>query len=376
MLNFIKRNILPIKAYLNARQINSNGVHVNDRLVIIESDDWGAIRTPSAAFLKAHHPIAHQLTTHNIYQNDALESNADVERLFEVLQGVHGADGQPAKLTANTIVANPDFESIKSSHFEQYFWEPVTATLARYPQHDRVYDLWRSGQQAGVYQPQFHGREHLQVNRWMRALQQADGMTRYFFDHGTTYSGQGDYSYMEAFDWDQPEDISSQKTILTEGLHLFEQIFGYRSLSFIAPCYNWDSALEPVLYEQGIRWIQTLRTQLAPTGHFNQYQALRHAFGEQSSSGIRYAVRNCFLEPSMLPQKDWVNSCMAQISSAFAHHKPAIICSHRINYIGYIQQANADRGLCDLQRLLKAIVKRWPEVQFISTDQLSTYISH
>jgi len=72
----------------------------------------------------------------------------------------------------------------------------------------------------------------------------------------------------------------------------------------------------------------------------------------------------------MNPNRDWVNSCLAQISSAFHWNKPAVICSHRINYIGFIDEKNRDRGLRDLNLLLKKIIQKWPEVKFISTDEL------
>ena len=73
----------------------------------------------------------------------------------------------------------------------------------------------------------------------------------------------------------------------------------------------------------------------------------------------------------MNPHKDWVNSCLAQIRNAFLFNKPAVICSHRVNYIGFIEPANRDRGLEGLRKLLQLIVRKWPEARFISTDQLA-----
>ena len=122
-----------------------------------------------------------------------------------------------------------------------------------------------------------------------------------------------------------------------------------------------------------MEWVQGIRWQLHPTGEFDHYNKVKHFFGEYNN-GIRYNIRNCFFEPSMKPEKDWVNSCLAQIQSAFLFKRPAVISSHRINYVGYIDQANADRGLMDLHRLLKEIVKKWPEVQFVTTDELTDLI--
>ncbi|MBK8599652.1 MAG: hypothetical protein IPN80_03090 [Flavobacterium sp.] len=118
-----------------------------------------------------------------------------------------------------------------------------------------------------------------------------------------------------------------------------------------------------------------LKTQLIPTGTFDQYTYLRHTFGETNSLGIKYNIRNCVFEPSLNPNRDWVNSCLAQISSAFHWNKPAVICAHRINFVGFIDKKNRDRGLQDLDLLLTSILKKWPEVHFISTDELSQYIN-
>jgi hypothetical protein len=76
----------------------------------------------------------------------------------------------------------------------------------------------------------------------------------------------------------------------------------------------------------------------------------------------------------MSPHRDWVNTCLAQIQAAFISNKPAVIGSHRINYVGFIDEKNRDIGLLNLALLLKKVLKKWPEVQFISTNQLSHFI--
>lgn len=361
-----------LKSFAAAADINRKGNSVKEKLIIIESDDWGAIRTPSKETITYFEQKGFEIAN-SIYKNDALESQDDLEKLFEVLQSYKGSDGKPAVITANSIMANPDFEKIKSSDFQQYFWEPFTETLKRYPKHQNNFQLWKQGSTDGVFHPQFHGREHLNIKRWMKALQSKDEAILTSFDQQTTYSGKGDYSFMEAYDWDDPNDIKQYETIIAEGLKIFEESLGFKSKSFIAPCYNWDTRLEPFLADQGIEWIQGLRSQLQPTGVFDEYKSIQHSFGQQQN-GLHFNVRNCFFEPSMLPQKDWVNACLAQIQAAFLFSKPAVICSHRINFISFINPKNGERGLRDLDELLKAIVKKWPEAKFITTDELSNYI--
>ncbi len=363
-----------LKSFAAAADINRKGTSVKEKLIIIESDDWGAIRTPSKQALTYFEQKGFTIAN-SIYKNDALASQDDLEKLFEVLQAYKGSDGKPAVITANSIMANPDFEKIKAHDFQEYFWEPFSETFKRYPKHKDNLQVWKQGMNHGVFHPQFHGREHLNINRWMKSLQSKDKAILTSFDQQTTYSGKNDYSFMEAYDWDTPEDITQQKEIIGAGLKVFEQHFGFKSESFIAPCYNWDTQLEPFLAEQGIKWIQGLRTQLQPTGVFNHYKAIRHGFGERQN-GLNFNVRNCFFEPSMLPQKDWVNGCLAQIQAAFLFSKPAVICSHRINFVGFINPKNSERGLNDLDKLLKATVKKWPDAKFITTDQLTNYLPH
>lgn len=361
-----------LKSFAAAADINRKGATVKEKLILIESDDWGAIRTPSKETLTYFEQKGFDIAN-SVYKNDALASQDDLEKLFEVLMSYKGSDGKPAVITANSIMANPDFEKIKAHYFQDYFWEAFSTTLKRYPKHQNNLQLWKQGSENKVFHPQFHGREHLNIKRWMKALQSKDEAILTSFEHQTTYSGKGDYSFMEAYDWDVPTDIKEHESIIADGLEIFKQHFGFQPKSFIAPCYNWDTKLEPFLAENGIEWIQSLRSQLQPTGTFNEYQAIRHSFGHQQN-GLRYNIRNCFFEPSMLPQKDWVNSCLAQIQAAFLFSKPAVICSHRINFVGFINPKNGERGLTDLNQLLKAIVKKWPEAKFITTDELSKYI--
>ncbi|WP_376696616.1 hypothetical protein [Wenzhouxiangella sp. EGI_FJ10305] len=366
-------DLAALRSRLGAIRANWRGRSVKGRLVVIESDDWGAIRTPSKAALGEMR--ARGLVAENsVYCNDALETSDDLERLYEVLSSASGADGRRAVLTANTIMANPDFEAIQASGFKQYAFEPTTATCAQNSATRGVPALWRQGMAEGLYRPQFHGREHLHHRRWLARLRDGDELTRFCFSLGSTSSGQGDYAFMEALDWDSADEVQMQADELVNGLELFREIFGYSSSSFIAPCYTWDPKLDPILSSHGIRWIQGVRVQRRPTGQAGAHTIIRHFFGQRNAHGQRYNVRNVHFEPVMTPNLDIVDRALAQIAIAFAFRRPAVINTHRVNYIGSIEPKNADLGLCALKSLLRIITRRWPDVKFISTDQLSDHL--
>ena len=373
--------ILPsIKSTLTSNLINIPGWRTNRKIVIIESDDWGSVRMASKQafnyFLTIGLPV--DKCPHNSY--DALEDNTDLERLFDVLGSVKDLNGNPALLTANTVMANPDFEKIRINGFQNYYYEPFTKTLERYPSHDKVYSLYKKGIKEKLFKPQFHGREHLNISRWMRALQEGDATAllafrwnMYSLHTGSNSSCRSEY--LDAFAIESHEEQLQLKAIVTEGVELFQELFGYLSLSCIAPCYTWNRQVEEVLSNQGVKVLQGLVIQreriYAANGSFKKKY---HYTGQINSFAQVYLVRNCIFEPSQTRETDPVPACLARMHTAFAWHKPAIISTHRLNFIGFLNSSNRDNNLKHFKRLLIAITKRWPDVEFLSSDQLGDLI--
>src|SRR5690606_31620131 len=89
--------------------------------------------------------------------------------LFKILKKHRDKNGNHPVITANTIVANPDFDKILASNFKEYHYEEFTETLKKYP--DRSFDCWKYGMSEKLFYPQLHGREHLNVNKWLHYLQ-------------------------------------------------------------------------------------------------------------------------------------------------------------------------------------------------------------
>ncbi|MDR3610677.1 MAG: hypothetical protein P4L27_08950 [Ignavibacteriaceae bacterium] len=368
------------KTVLN-KFINVFGWKTKRRIIVIESDDWGSIRMPSKevyqSLLKAGVPVDQD--PYNRY--DSLASESDLANLFEVLSAFKDRYGNHPVFTANCTVVNPDFEKIKSSGFQEYHYELFTETLKKYPGHANSFELWQQGISQKLFYPQFHGREHLNINRWMNALKQDSKITRLAFDIGlfgikTEMSHNIRSSYLAALDFDSGSEAANLKIILTEGLNLFEQLFGYRADSFIAPCYTWSRSFEPVLFNAGIRYLKGNFIQAEPvhsSGNI-KFNKLYHYIGQSNKSGQYYLIRNCEFEPGQNENIDWVNYCLCRIDNAFKWQKPASISTHRLNYIGFIDHTNTDRNLPLLKNLFYEILKRWPDVEFMTSSQLGNLI--
>lgn len=356
--------------------INALGYRTKRKIVLIESDDWGSIRVASRESLDQlkRNSLSIDRLVYNRY--DALASEVDLASLFDVLIEYKDKNGLSPIITANTIVANPNFEKILASNFTEYHLEPFTETLKRYPEHHRSFELWNEGIAAGIFKPQLHGREHINVTRWMNALKENIGLARIAFDHCmydlSTSLVPSENSFMEALNYTHSYELGLHRDYLVKGAELFEELFGYRSVSFIAPCFIWSNDLNVTLKECGISIIQGGFYQFHPTGV--KLKKIFHYTGQRNSVGQCYLVRNVHFEPSENPSHDWVGSAMSQISSAFWWGRPAIISSHRMNYIGFIDPENRNRNLILLSKLLKSILERWPDVEFMSSDQLGTLI--
>jgi hypothetical protein len=247
--------------------------------------------------------------------------------------------------------------------------------LKKYPRHQDSFSLITNGIENGIFRPQLHGREHLNVIRWMKALQDKKAMVHLAFKYQmfdfSTSLGYEDVYFMDALNFESEEELTYQKSALLDAAKLFEDIFGYKSLTFIAPCYKWSSHLNETLFQVGITGIQGSWWQLEPVpGNSNRFIKRFHYTGQNNALGQYFIVRNAFFEPSEDPEFDWVGYVMKSAEIAFKLRKPLVISSHRVNYIGFIDQSNRDRTLKLLKELLSRMIKKWPDVEFMSSDRL------
>jgi hypothetical protein len=365
-----------IKDIVIQKLINVPGWCTNRKIVVFASDDWGSIRMPSKQTYNLFEQKGYGVEKSFYNRFDCLESEDDLEQLFDLLNSYRDINNNPAVFTANCNVANPDFDKIKASNFETYYYERVDETIKNYPMHNGILDLWKYGQEKKLFIPQFHGREHLQISRWMNRLREKDETIMFTFENRTTFSGEGarDYNFMGALNIDSLDEIPFINSVIDDGLKIFNELLGYRPKSFIAPCYAWHSAIEPVLKENGVKYIQSGIVQLEPPLVGNKYKKHYHYTGQKSRKELYYIIRNCYFEPTITPNIDSVSSCLSQIKNAFKWHKPAIISTHRINYIGQLDENNRSSNLVLLKKLLNEIQKRWPDVEFMAIDKLGDLI--
>jgi len=368
--------MLSFKEKLAKNYINARGWRTNQKYVIIESDDWGAIRMPS---LEVYNELVKKniaVDKLHIDKYDALETEEDLKALFDTLQRFTDQKGNAAVLTVYHVVANPNFEKIEASGRKEYHYETILETYKRFPHTQQVPNLIKEGMDKGIYVPQSHGREHVHVKRYMEAINSDSEKEKIAFQYNAIISSKSTIcdkpfkkNYFAGQDYSDETEFSDIEKITDEGLDIFENIFGFKSLSFTPQGSFWGDHILKTIVDKGVTLIGG--SQYHPVPNEKHKFINNKIWGEKNKLGQIHWRRNCMFEPSRNQNFAWVDKCMAEMEIAFRWGKPAVISAHRENFIGSIFEENREESLDKLSTLLRRVQKKWPDVQFISTQQLA-----
>ncbi len=362
---------------------NIPGWCTNRKILVIESDDWGSVRIRDKAAYEALKQKGLNVDSSHYDSVEALESNEDLERLFDLLLSIKDVHGNSLKFTPMCIMGNPDFEKIKASDYQQYFFQPLAETIAEYPESDRLLELWKKGVEQNVFVPEIHGREHINVRRYMHILQTHEGKEgmRFALEHHSVgpsaFRGIVYPNYLGALHPEAKEEIKELHQHLLEAGELFKRYVGYAPKAFIAPNAEEPKELESPLLQIGVKYLTRSKKRVYPLGD-GQFAKEWNFIGRQNELGQTYLNRNAFFEPVCFGEQehitDWVVSCLQEMEIAFRWKKPVVISSHRVNYVGSINPVNRDKGLKSLKELMTKALKKWPNLEFMTSAELGDYI--
>ena len=309
---------------------------------------------------------------------DTLETTDDLDELFCVLNSVRDSTNHPAVITPVTNVANPDFEKIKRSGFSEYYYEKFTDTLERYYQSKNVFKLWKQGIEAGIFTPELHGREHINVYLWLHKLREGNHDLLTAFDQGFIFLKVPSIpdpaaEFRAAFYFTSDDQKSFLITAIRESVELFHEIFGFLPRVFVPGNNMFHPDFDIVVAEAGVKYLYA--------SHSMPYSveggALKHRgkiAGRRGPYDLVYYTRNCAFEPTDHNYKG-IELTMRQVAAAFRWGKPANISTHRVNFAGGIDPGNRRKGLSELRKLLQAIITKWPDVEFMSSGDMLDYMS-
>ncbi len=354
---------------------NIPGWKSKTKYVVFSVDDYGNVGISNDASRKELEQKG-ILKSGRFNRFDALDTTNDLNALFEVLSSVKDRVGNNAIFTTYAVPENINFR--KTLDQNKLVTDKLNQTYEFYESINEgifkgAFDLVLEGIDKKLMRPQFHGKEHL--NSFMFNQLMASGnkelLTNLQLNSISDVDRPSNFKYSNlkaTYSFESESHVDYHMQNLSEGLISFKEVYGYESLTFAPPAFQLHPKLFKYLEERNVIGIDKGRTETRHLGD-GKFIKEKNVLGEEVDSGHYSIVRNCMFEPNSR-KLDWVKFTMDQIEAAFFWGKPAIISSHRVNFCGLLDENNRTQGLKDLKKLLNAIVNKWPDVQFITADEL------
>lgn len=348
------------------------GWKTSRKIIVFESDDWGSFRFKNKAIRDKYLPTYQPKGW--MHYNDCFESFADVISLSDVLKSVSDSNQRPACFTFLMNPANPDFKKIKKAHFKHFYYESFLETLSKRKDGKNLLEWYQKALSEHLIEVGFHGREHLNVNAWMQDLKNKDSITlKGFYDniwgHNVLLSSDFKKRHRSTFKIQNYEELELLKLNIKQGINLLNDIFKQKTRYFLPPDGPYHLSLNSTLKKNGIEFIGL------PKKHQNPLEKKWHQtklfwLGKDTKEGLKVITRNVSFEPASPRSTDWVAKAMADIDRAFKYKSPAVISTHRANYVSGLNPKNKNDSLKQLKNLLCRITKKWPEAEFLTSSEL------
>jgi len=327
------------------------------KAVVLESDDWGlcAWSPDDQAFRVLADTPVFRSNVGARYGGSTLERAEDVREMVATLLEFRGGDGFPPVLQANTVVAAPDYVGLTPPGFEA---DPMPlvdfpATPSRWARPGLWGEISRA-REAGVWWPELHGLHHLPERAWLTALRRGASDARRAHDQQSpvcqAVEGSGEYA--------AAEPIELRRRNLGLAVEKFTAVFGRPPGSFCPPDYQWDSALDEDAVRLGLSTFQGRSERADAPLPLLSRTIGRYRWPDLSGKRFSLPPRIAF-EPSAGPREAarvGVEAVRRSVRAAWNLGQPAIVSTHRVNYV-HLDAKRQANGLARLRDLLAVLVE-------------------
>lgn len=211
----------------------------------------------------------------------------------------------------------------------------------------------------------------------MEELQNKDSFASKFFENEFFFMDQKylcspkrNRDLAAAFDIMNHKDLNLQKDIIASALYIFYDLYKIKSKMFTPPAIFYNPLIEENLNKEGVKFIDVGRLFKVPQTNGKEKWQFNY-LGREKKSGLKVLVRNAMFESNISQSQSAVDRCLYDIEQAFKLRQPAIISNHRACFTGRIDDNNRRKGLFELDLLFSRILKKWPDVEFISINELN-----
>jgi hypothetical protein len=332
---------LQSKFFFEARKFGH--FRFKEPIVVIESDDWGKMGNES------NFQFSKEEWKTDVWNLDRLETQEELNALYSVLEFHQSKFIKGPIFTANCIVSNPSVAKTKATDYQTLVLESLdtsSPSLAK---------LAKSGRTRGVFYPQYHGRLHYHPDDYLNSLRE-NSKAQTLFEaqvHGglSFLKNAKNAYYSEYFSYKNGSSTPELSHWLAKGLDDFERIFGYKSESTIAPNFVFDIKDKAVLIENGIKYLQGGNMLLTKVK--GQEQAKNFCMGTSLDQSLTILTRNHKFEPCRGKMEWQAEFSIGAVKSWTTKNIPAVLDTHRLNYVG----KHAQKSLVQLHELLQGLAE-------------------
>jgi hypothetical protein len=147
--------------------------------------------------------------------------------------------------------------------------------------------------------------------------------------------------------------------LITGGLKIFKNLFGFSSKSVVAPSYYKNEVCEKIYRENGIEVFQG--DNLSHLGKKKGKFINKNTYNGKISNGVVSLCRNIFFEPSFIYFRNdknfYIKILYKLIDIEYNKGNPLIICSHSYNYVSSLNKEMFEYSIKELDNLLNYIEK-------------------
>jgi len=355
------------------------------KVICLQSDDWGLCGWVP------NRDVYEKLTNDGLPQKvvkklellgSTLESPDDMENIFVILKRYRGGDGRYPIFQAAYVMSNPDYEAIEKGGFRAYKELVIPQVPSLWERGDFVAEA-KQGIKEGVWYPSYHGNSHFNPIRWMELLKNGHRSVRETFKFQSFIHDEIESQKEVNSEFSEKLSYKQQKKLIELGIQRFREVFGYPPRSAIAPNYVWQMKTEKALSENGIRVIQGKNYQILRRRFFDKVRGkVINLMGKKSADKIwqirmgdynpclevTYLIRNVDFEPrgNSEPNNPFgAEGAYQKILDAWSNNEPAVISTHRINYV-YLDERWVEENLRQLDELLSKIQTNHPEAVYLT----------
>lgn len=344
------------------------------RFVVFESDDWGYCgEMKDKKTLDLLLPDEDKRKEQRMEFNNTLETFQDMMNLFALLERFRDSLGRPAVFTSNYVMSNPDYERIRESGFKEYFSIPLSSGFpSGWNDRGEIIMAANQGIKRNIWRPEFHGLAHFNFRAWMKALREGDKKARKYFDNylastSATFPALSEYaadSSIGAF-----ESLQEQVSLVSSGCKIFKSVFGYRPVSTIPPHDIWNSDTEIAFLRCGLKYLQSERNRFKSV-MFESPSRQLSPLGAMKSIILLYGPLFKILRNVRLELRDEPSEAELCTEILFREGIPAVVGTHRVNYVSSVNPSVSHSGRKKLEEYLKYLVES-DNIIFLSATELS-----